>query len=247
MPEGYAYLVTCEHASRWIPHAYRRFPGARICRRPENWQWDPGADALARLVAQTLRSEYFPGNLNRRLLDLDRSLTHETLFSKESENLEERRKATLLLQYYYPFRHQVRSQIEQHLTDQKKVVHLSIHTFHPRLKGQVKKTDIGIHFDPFRRMEKKTTELWLEKLKKYHPHLHFRGNSPYLGTKDGHVPLLRRIYGPENYLGFEILINQRLLPEREPKSLSVENVLPSFALLLRKTLITLVNQKAKPV
>lgn len=239
MPEGFAYLITCEHASRFIPHRYRRFPGPRICRRPAHEQWDPGAAVLAREMARLLRAPYFPGTVNRLLVELNRSLTHRELFSPYSQSLPENQRSRLLLDYYYPYRYAVMHQLEALLAENLTVVHLSIHTFAPRLRGEVRRTDFGLLFDPLIPREKSLSEMWLEQIHREDPQLRVRANYPYLGTADGHVPLLRRITRRAPYLGFELEFNQALGQQKE-----WENIAPELARLVTGSLRQCLRRKS---
>lgn len=208
MPDGFAFIVTCEHASRFIPHRFRRLSGPGICRRPAHEQWDPGAHLIAGKIAEQLKAPYFPGTINRLLVELNRSLTHRELFSPHTADYRDTLRSRLLLDYYYPYRFQVNQCLQDLLANNWKVIHLSVHTFAPRLAGEIRRTDFGLLFDPLVPREKALSELWLEQIHRIEPSFRTRPNYPYLGTADGHVPLLRRIYRKQPYWGFELEFNQ---------------------------------------
>lgn len=92
---------------------------------------------------------------------------------------------------------------------QKKVLHLSIHTFTPLWNGTMRRVDVGLLFDPARKNESEFCGLFLPELKRRLPSLCIEFNEPYKGTDDGFTTYLRTLFGDDEYLGIEIEINQK--------------------------------------
>lgn len=91
------------------------------------------------------------------------------------------------------------------------MIHVGVHSFVPVLHGQRRKTEIGLLFDPARTAEAEFCWRVKRSLKKELDRaVHF--NLPYRGTGNGLVTELRKEFSKQ-YLGIELEINQRLLPQ----------------------------------
>ncbi len=88
------------------------------------------------------------------------------------------------------------------------MVHLSCHSFTPRLAGKVRNADIGLLFDPSRGREVKLVAAIAAEIRRELPDLRVRRNYPYRGTADGHTTALRRALPASRYLGIEIELSQ---------------------------------------
>ena len=98
--------------------------------------------------------------------------------------------------------------IKYSLTAKSTVVHFSVHTFIPVLKGIERNNDIGLLFDPKCEKEKLLASRWKSILRNIKPTYKVRFNYPYLGTSDGITTSLRKVFG-NSYLGIELEVNQR--------------------------------------
>ena len=93
------------------------------------------------------------------------------------------------------------------------MIHLSCHSFTPRLAGEWRLTDIGLLFDPARAHEALLCSAWRKALAR--TRLRVRRNHPYKGTDDGLTTDLRARFGPR-YIGIEVEVNQKF-PKGDPR------------------------------
>jgi predicted N-formylglutamate amidohydrolase len=123
----------------------------------------------------------------------------------------------LIEQYYRPYRHQVERHVSGYVTRGLRIIHVSSHSFTPRLAGVLRKADVGLLYDPARPLEARLCRHWQLLLRQRMPSLSVRRNYPYRGTSDGLTSFLRKRYPAERYLGIELELNQRhtRLPSRE--------------------------------
>lgn len=211
-------LLTCEHASNAIPESLKKKLNIPASVLKSHRGSDPGTLELARAIATTTRTKIFqPGTISRLVIDLNRAETNPDVFSKWSRNhlsATERQKLTL---QHRKFRRAALSAATQMLlTPKNHVIHLSIHSFTPVMKGQRRSTDIGILFDPKRPTEKKFANQLIRILKAAATKEKIAGiridaNKPYLGTADGHTTELRRKLSAARYSGIEIEVNQKFV------------------------------------
>lgn len=214
----YRFLITCEHASAALPARWRRFLQAHWDACDEHERWDPGTLEIGAHLGDCLRAPVFNGEQTRLLVDLNRSMNGPGLFSPPIRELPREVRTGILVDYYHPFRRQVRRAIDSLATEGKPIVHLSVHSFTPVLQGVKRTVDFGLLFDPARPSERKLGALWLHHLQTARPDLICKPNDPYRGIDDGHTTAMRAAFGEDVYLGMELEFNQKL-PLREAAAL----------------------------
>lgn len=163
--------------------------------------WDPGALRLARAFGAAL----FFSTTTRLLVDLNRSIGNPSVFSEFTRALPRAERFRILARHYLPYRVSATQAIEAAMP----VLHLSVHSFTPVLRGRVRGMDVGLLFDPARRSERAFCERWRASLRA--AGLAVRLNAPYRGTSDGFTSWLRRLFPERRYLGVELEVNQRLV------------------------------------
>lgn len=210
MPSRFNFLVTCEHASADLPEKWRPLLGDYIAARETHEVWDPGTAEIGMRLGRLLDAPVFHGRQTRLLVDLNRSISNPNLFSPPVRELPEQIRTRILLDHYYPFRHEVLRAMEWLQGNRKPLFHISVHSFTPVFQGVKRETDFGILFDPSREWERTISEVWLYCLRAAEPGMSSRANYPYLGVSDGHVTALRRVYRRQPYIGIEIEANQAL-------------------------------------
>ncbi len=215
-------IVTCEHGGNTIPSDYQDY----FKNSDEILQSHRGLDLGALDVFNTLKplAEYSNYSTTSRLLiELNRSLYHKNLFSEFTKNLTDSEKETIIKHFYLPYRNTVETEIRRLITNNKTVIHISIHSFTPILNTVKRTCDIGILYDSSIQGEK----LWAARLKasikKEDNNLNVRYNYPYLGKADGFTTYLRQ-QCPSNYLGIELEINQKFSRQNE-MPLTLKNTL----------------------
>lgn len=204
-----AVVLSCEHAGNEIPAAFADL--TRISKQTlgSHRGYDPGAHALAQAFAAKLGVRLFAQTVTRLLVDNNRSLDSPTLHSAFSAKLGSQHKKTLLDAHYHPYRNSVQAEVERLLKSHERVVHLSVHSFTPEMRGKVRTTDIGLLFDPKSPFEVEVCAHWRKRLIAAKSKFVVHDNRPYRGDGDGLTTTLRQLLGPKRYAGIELEVNQK--------------------------------------
>jgi predicted N-formylglutamate amidohydrolase len=216
-------IVSCEHATNRVPKRYVQLFAKEPAILTTHRGFDPGAYALGAKIAKELHAPFFYGTATRLLIELNRSLTSRSLFSRYSEVLKRDEKEELIKELYLPYRSEIEKKIEAHLGEGNQVIHLSIHSFTPELNGEVRKCDIGLLYDPKRKSEKMFCQFLKEELQKEEFCIRF--NYPYQGKADGFTTSLRQRFSGDNYAGIEIEVNQKYVTKTGCFSKNIEDLL----------------------
>ncbi|MGZ0019277.1 N-formylglutamate amidohydrolase [Nitrosomonas sp. wSCUT-2] len=203
------FVVSCEHGGNRIPPAYQLLFRDHEAVLASHRGYDPGALLMAKAIAQQLNAPLFAATTSRLLIDLNRSMGHPQLFSEFTRNLPPIIKEKILDHYYRPYRQRVETAIAQAIQRGSRVIHLSSHSFTPQLHGKVRKTDIGLLYDPSSEWEQLLCRQWQQSLRQELPGLTIRRNYPYTGTADGFTVYLRRRFASGWYAGIELEVNQK--------------------------------------
>lgn len=219
-------LFTCEHGGNKIPRKYQ--PLFRLAQKElrSHRGWDPGAKKIAEDLAKICKAPVFSADVSRLLVDLNRSENHPACFSEFSRALNNDKKLEILESYYQPYRRGVENWLSL-AVKRACVFHFSIHSFTPKLFGEVRNCEIGLLYDPKSALERSTARELKLQLKTLFPELRVRMNYPYKGYMDGFTTKLRRDFVPDRYSGIEIELNQTLLEKlrENKKRLAFSNTL----------------------
>lgn len=205
-------VITCEHGGNRIPAAYRRAFAHAGHALQSHRGYDPGALLLAREFARKLHAALVFSTTSRLLVELNRSPGHRNQFSTYSRRLPAEVRNEIVRRYYEPYRKAVEAEVLRGVRRGRQVVHLSCHSFTPRLAGVVRHTDVGLLFDPHRPSEAKLCRRWQTDLL---PHVRVRRNYPYRGWADGLTTYLRTRFPDRAYVGIELEVNQNF-PRGDP-------------------------------
>ncbi|MCB9799204.1 MAG: N-formylglutamate amidohydrolase [Candidatus Omnitrophica bacterium] len=218
-------FLSCEHASNKIPAAYQKRIPEKILKT--HHAYDLGALQMVRLLSRTLKTPAYTGVVSRLVIDLNRSLhNRKTLFSRFLSNLNETERQTILKQFYHPYRNRIETAVTARIQDNHCVLHLSIHSFTPILRGHKRNADIGLLFDPAHRQEAVFCRRLRKNLAALAPGFKIRMNYPYLGISDAFTTQLRKQHPSKHYLGIEIEMNQRIFIEGGKKLQLLRKTLP---------------------
>lgn len=213
-------ILSCEHATARVPPAYEYLFASTRAKRLLNTHrgFDVGALRVARAFERHFATALFRARVTRLLVDTNRSLHHPGLFSEFSKRLSEAEKRRLLQVHYFPYRQRVEAAVRSVVTSGQRAVHLSLHSFTPRLAGNQRCADVGFLYDPGRLGEVQLVSSWRRALLQREPWLNVRRNYPYRGVADGLTRVLRRSFHVRGYVGLELEVNQRFFAasEREP-------------------------------
>lgn len=214
----FAVVVTAEHASLKIPARYRGL-GLSAQQQRAHIAWDEGSKTLAREIARRLSAPLVEGAVSRLVIDLNRSLHHKRVIpavafgvpvpGNEAMQADERTRR--IERYYEPFRSVAFTEISRGVKSTGRCVHISVHTFTPRLNGVVRPLDVALLYDPRRRREAELGERLAARFSA--AGFRVRRNFPFRGVADGHTTGLRRKFSDGAYAGVEIEVNQSLLDQ----------------------------------
>ena len=210
-------LVTCEHGGNRVPadlaHLFRRMRAALESHRG----YDPGALVMARALARALHAPLVASTTSRLVVDLNRSLGNASLWSEATRVLPAEMRDRIVRRHYVPYRRRVDALVAAAHGAGHPVVHFSSHSFTPVLRGEVRRADVGLLYDPARVAEARLCAAIRADLLLRAPSLRVRRNYPYAGTSDGLVTSLRKRLAPREYMGIEIELNQALV-SRDPST-----------------------------
>ena len=208
-PESVAVVLSCEHGGNRVPVPYRAlFENAREA-LDSHRGWDPGALDLYRAMDGTGVHYAQYEATTRLLIDLNRSLFRRTLFSEFSIGLSPGEKEKVIDTFYAPFRSRFKAAVDALIAQTGFVFHVSVHSFTPVYKGEMRHADVGLLYNPAFGREKELAYAWRGIIKQWMPELTVRMNYPYLGKPDGHVAALRKSLSGATYAGIELEMNQK--------------------------------------
>ncbi len=131
----------------------------------------------------------------------------------------------ILQRYHQPYRKQVEEQLLQLLKTPGRLLHLSLHSFTPRLQGITRPCELGIMYDPARSAEADLARALRQQVQARDPRLRVRLNYPYRGASIYFQPFLRRRLRNRRYLALQLEINQKLPRRQTQRWLRFQQVL----------------------
>lgn len=203
-------ILSCEHAVKTIPQHYQALFKDHEGLLNTHRGIDFGASDIALHLQKSHNCELVYATVSRLLIDCNRSLDNPSCFSNITKTLSHEDKQAIINHFYLPYRHRLTDLIKKHIKEGDRVLHLSIHSFTPELNGKIRKTDIGLLYDPKRESETKFAKLWQKTIKKQSPQYRAWLNYPYRGTSDGLTVSLRKFLPDSQYMGIEVESNQAL-------------------------------------
>jgi predicted N-formylglutamate amidohydrolase len=226
-PLPVSLVFTCEHARNRIPRAYQDVEARAGPVLETHCGYDPGTLELGRLLASRFKAVWLAGRCSRLLVELNRSVGHPALWSEYSRVLSPERKRDVLRRYYTPYRRAVEEQVQRKIERGGRVCHISVHSFTPVWKGQPRLADVGLLYDPRRRLEKAFCVRWQAAIRSGCPSLRVRRNYPYLGRADGLTTHLRGRFRSGEYLGIELEVSQAIPAGPQKAWVKLQRVLVS--------------------
>lgn len=169
---------------------------------------DSSGRYAARRLARNLRVPLIENEYSLECVDVTRSIHHRQLFSAASKSLAPTERARLMDQIYWPYRKRVTKAIEHGLRRGTYLIHLSVRTFAASSKGRMRRTDVGLLYDPAREDEVDFCLDWMDELWEMTPMLRVRRNYPRRGTHDSLTKAMRAQFADQAYLGIEVVLNR---------------------------------------
>ena len=169
---------------------------------------DASGRYASRRLAESLGAPLIENEYSLDCVDVTRSIHHRQLFSSSSRQLDAMQRAKVLDQIYYPYRERVRSAIAMGLRQSPILIHLSVRTFAASSKGHMRRTDVGLLYDPCREDEVDFCLDWIDDLYEIAPMLRVRRNYPRRGTQDSITRAMRAEFSNQPYIGIELALNR---------------------------------------
>lgn len=201
LPSGDYLILSCEHGGNRLPARFQNLFSKRFLSTHRGY--DPGALALARDFAAATGAPLFCSTLSRLLVERNRPLGHPQVFSR---NLPPEVREKLLREYYFPYWRGIERAVRR---ASRRVLHISFHSFTPKLRGERRTTDVGLLFDPAREPEAAFCRRWRHAIQSNNPRLRVRYNEPYAGTHPSMVDSLRKKFRSRRYVGIQVEVNQK--------------------------------------
>lgn len=207
--DNFQLLISCEHAGNIVPSEYLMLLEKEKEVLNTHEGLDIGAKELTLYLGNKLNAPIYFSEISRLLVEANRSTGNPSLFSRFTNNLPDIKKREIISKYYEPYRNSVEAKIRELILNKESVIHLSIHTFTPELNGAKRTADIGLLYDPSRRVEVGFCNLVERYFNESKPEIVIKHNYPYLGTDDGFVTHLRNQFPKNSYSGIELEVNQK--------------------------------------
>lgn len=205
-----ALLVTCEHGGNQVPPEYEHLfasPEAQELLRSHRG-WDPGALPVAIDLALHLPAPLISCVVTRLLVETNRSLHAQDLFSAFTRDLAQTERDQIIECYYLPHRTRVERFISVLTGSAHRMLHLSVHSCTDELNGNRREFELGLLFDPARNFEVETVDRMVAWFDQYAPEYRVVRNEPYLGTDDGLTTEMRKQFPDHKYAGIELELRQ---------------------------------------
>lgn len=143
-------VITCEHASSALPAGWAAVDEDGWI-FDTHWAWDPGAEAVARELADALGAAVVVTRFTRLLCDANRELGDPTMFRARAEgqpvhlnqgllDAERIRRQDALWRPYH-------AAVTRQLASRPGRVVLSVHTFTPLYEGTTRDVEVGVLYD----------------------------------------------------------------------------------------------------
>lgn len=177
-------LLICDHASRAIPAALGTL-GVEDKHLARHVAWDIGAGAVARRLSQRLDAAAVLAGYSRLVIDLNRPPGHPQSIPHTSDDvripgnqgLSEAEEAERVETFFWPYHHAVNNMLAHLWRRGTPPLLLSVHSFTPSLKGEVRRWHIGVLWNRDPRLARPL----IARLRA-HDDLQVGDNEPYSGA-----------------------------------------------------------------
>jgi len=146
-------VLVCDHASNRVPACLNKL-GLNDTQLADHIGWDPGAAAVARLLAKALDAPLLLSCYSRLVIDCNRPLTSDELIPEQSarviipgnQHLSAYERADRIQNLFIPYHDAIDALLDRRLLSnpQHPIVFLSIHSFTPFLFNQQRPWHIGV-------------------------------------------------------------------------------------------------------
>ncbi len=175
---------------------------------PEFLPSDAAAGYVARKMSERLSAPLIANEYSRELIDVTRSLHHRQLFSSLTRSWPVADRQRLIDQIHAPYRERIQNAVAALFRRYPYVIHLSVTTFALRQKGQHRRADVGLLYDPGEQDEVDFCLDWIDEMYEQVPMLRVRRNYPGRGTTDSITKAMRSEFAGSSYIGIEVQFNR---------------------------------------
>lgn len=153
-PDGCGRIIlVCDHASNRIPRRLGTL-GVDPGDRQRHVAWDIGAAAVARGLSAMLDAPLALAGYSRLVIDCNRPLHVDDLFTTRSEDVEvpgnvgltDADRICRIDALFWPYQDAVHRLVESRLGGERPCVMVSVHSFTPVYFGQTRPWNIGVHY-----------------------------------------------------------------------------------------------------
>jgi predicted N-formylglutamate amidohydrolase len=208
-------IFSCEHATCFIPEAFKDSLKNDMELITSPLGWDLGSLNLAQAFSMKFRIQLIYVEISRLLIDCYLHEKEESRWSDLSAKLSENQREKLHERQYALLMTGLKQRINTILERNPQAVHISIHTFCPKLTQQ--NCDISLLFSEAREPESTYARHWIENLKNLNSELRITENGSFYPTrKETILDNLREQYSADQYLGIELQVSQSFFLEGKP-------------------------------
>jgi len=146
-------VLVCDHASNRVPACLNNL-GLSDAQLADHIGWDPGAAAVARMLAQQLDAPLLLSGYSRLVIDCNRPLASSELIPEQSagviipgnQNLSAQARDERIHNLFIPYHQTIENLLDNrlHKHPQRPLIFLSIHSFTPFLFNQQRPWHIGV-------------------------------------------------------------------------------------------------------
>jgi predicted N-formylglutamate amidohydrolase len=180
------FVLVCDHASNRIPERYGTL-GLTPTQRLMHIAWDPGALAVAYVLADLLDAPLVQSTVSRLIIDPNRDLDAPDLITTLSErteikanvHLNPRERAHRITAFHAPFHRAVAAVLDQRKSQGRETILITVHSFTPVYKDVARPWPIGL----IHGRDSRFTRAVADTLTADMPGLDVGWNQPYSGLE----------------------------------------------------------------
>ena len=207
-------IFSCEHATCSVPEAYKEAlsQDTELITSPEGW--DLGALNLAQAMAMKFRTPLVHCDITRLIIDCYLQETNPDRWSTLSMKLTEGQREKLHERQLLPHLSILRQRIATELARNSSVLHVSVHTFDPKLHPDV---HVSLLYSEGRVGESSLALHWLQTMQEKLPALTIKGNEVFYPDQTKTIlDTLRKERSSAEYQGIELQVSNQLFLEGQP-------------------------------
>jgi predicted N-formylglutamate amidohydrolase len=207
-------IFSCEHATCAIPEAHKEALSKDAERITSPEGWDPGALNLAQAFSMKFRTPLVHCEISRLILDCYLQENVAERWSECSMKIIESQRDKLHERQYVSHMNTLRQRIANELERNSSVLHVSVHTFDPKLHPDL---HVSLLYSEGRVGESSLAINWLNTMKEKLPDLSIKGNETFYPEQTKTIlDTLRKERSSAEYQGLELQVSNQIFLEAQP-------------------------------